>query len=202
MRVRICQPLSGSLDGIRLDEFRAGSTYALGMHIASAFVAQGWAEPAARGDDLSSPVRPPIDPSALVLVVDDEPAMRDLTTTLLALNGYDVVDAAHGADGIARLHQHIPDLVILDVNMPVMDGWEFCAELHGLDGCLGSVPILLLTGADGAQRQAAKLKVRLLHKPCDPDRLLQAVEEALGKRLQSRGTKPKPWKGDQEHHPE
>ena len=181
MQVRFCRQLSGSFDGISLGAFRPGVTYRLGARIAKVFLEQGWAAPA---DDasLTPTVRPPpTDTSTLVLVVDDDADMRQLTATVLASSGYDVIEAVHGEHGLARLCHHIPDLVVLDLNMPIMDGWRFCAALQSLpNGPLASVPVLLLTGADGAHQHLTALKaIGLVQKPFEPDDLLRAVETAL-----------------------
>jgi CheY-like chemotaxis protein len=147
--------------------------------MASVFLAEGWAEPVA---ERAEPVRPPPNRiAALVLVVDDETDLRQLTSDLLTCNGYDVVQAAHGQEAIARLSQHTPDLVVLDLNMPVMDGWQFRAEqLRLADGNLTAIPVLLLTAEDRSDDQLTTLKaVGLIKKPFDPDQLLNAIEAAL-----------------------
>ena len=124
---------------------------------------------------------PPRQPIALVLVVDDQTELRALTSSFLKLNGYDVIEAPDGRMAIAALCQHAPDLVILDLNMPVMDGWQFRAEQQRLaNERLAEIPVLLLTGADGVQDHTASLKaVGFVQKPFDSKQLLEAVEEAL-----------------------
>jgi CheY-like chemotaxis protein len=93
---------------------------------------------------------------ALVLVVDDETNLRQLTADLLSCNGYEVVQACHGMDGLAQLCEHSPDLVILDLNMPVMDGWQFRAEqLRHPDGRLTGDTRPL---ADGRRRTARSVR--------------------------------------------
>jgi CheY-like chemotaxis protein len=181
MRVRICRQPTDAVDGISVEHFRAGVVYNLSNELARVFLAEGWAEPVgevenSRTDESAGRV------SALVLVVDDDTDLRKLTATVLACNGYDVVEARHGREGITRLIQDTPDLVVLDLNMPVMDGWEFRAEQQRLrDGRLSSIPVLLLTAADGASAHTATLKaVGLVEKPFDPERLLAAIKTALG----------------------
>jgi CheY-like chemotaxis protein len=124
---------------------------------------------------------PPHRIAALILVVDDETDLRQLTADLLSCNGYDVVQAGHGRDAIAKLIEHSPDLVVLDLNMPVMDGWQFRAEqLRLRDGHLTAIPVLLLTGEDRSDYQLRTLKaVGFIKKPFDADELLHAIQTAL-----------------------
>lgn len=67
---------------------------------------------------------------ALVLVVDDEPVMRNLIVQAVAKEGYRVIQAENGAECLAQFREHSPDLVLLDAVMPVMDGFECCQELQ------------------------------------------------------------------------
>ena len=178
MRLRICGQPTGTIDGIALNHFRPGLVYDIRTPLAAVFLAEGWGEPCSDPDE--GP-RPPNRLASLVLVVDDHTDMRQLTADVLAGNGYDVIEALDGRDGIASLCQNVPDLVILDLNMPVMDGWQFCAEQQRLpDGHLATIPVLLVTGADDAPDHAVTLKaVGLVKKPFDPDQLLEAVQQAL-----------------------
>jgi len=180
MRLRICRQPTGTVDGIPLDHFREGLVYDIGTQLAAVFLAEGWGEPLT--DDTLRPVRPPPNRvGALVLVVDDHTDLRELTASVLSCNGYDVIEALDGRQAITSLCEHEPDLVVLDLNMPVMDGWQFRAEQQRLpDGHLAAIPVLLVTGADDAGDHAAKLKaVGLVKKPFDPAQLLVAVERAL-----------------------
>lgn len=180
MRVRICRQPAGAIDGMSVEHFRPGLVYDVGSQLASVFLAEGWAEPADRHE--SRPTTQPSDRvAAIVLVVDDDTDLRRMTADVLACNGYGVIEAQHGREGIARLVQDTPDLVVLDLNMPVMDGWEFCAEQRRLpDGRLASIPVVLVTGADGAAEHRVTLKaVGVVEKPFDPERLLAAITTAL-----------------------
>jgi CheY-like chemotaxis protein len=181
VRLRICRQPAGTIDGVRVDHFRPGVVYELGTQLANVFLAEGWAEPVAeRGT--SEALRPqPNRTGALVLVVDDETTLRQLTADLLSSNGYAVVQACHGKDGLAQLREHSPDVVILDLNMPVMDGWQFRAEqLRMRDGRLTAVPVLLLTGEDGPRDRFTTLRAAgLIKKPFAPDQLLHAIKAVL-----------------------
>jgi CheY-like chemotaxis protein len=180
MRVRICRQPAGAIDGMSVERFRPGLIYDLSVQLATVFLSEGWAE---RVDGHEcSPTRQPSDRvGALVLVVDDDTDLRKMTADVLACNGYGVIQAQHGREGIARLVQDTPDLVVLDLNMPVMDGWEFCAEQQRLlDGRLASIPVVLVTGAEGAGAHGLTLKaVGVVEKPFDPERLLATITAAL-----------------------
>jgi len=82
---------------------------------------------------------------------------------------------------MASLCEHVPDLVLLDLNMPVMDGWEFRAEQQQLlNSQLASIPVVLVTAAPDARDHAATLKaVGVVEKPFAPKQLLEAVKLAL-----------------------
>jgi CheY-like chemotaxis protein len=181
MRLRICGQPTGTIDGIPLDHFHPGLVYDISTQLAAVFLAEGWGEPCSDTDEGRRAPRPPNRLAALVLVVDDHTDVRQLTADVLGCNGYDVIEALDGRDGIASLCQNAPDLVILDLNMPVMDGWQFRAEQQRLpDGHLATIPVLLVTGADDAPDHAVTLKaVGLVKKPFDPDQLLEAVQQAL-----------------------
>jgi len=183
MRLRICRQLTGTVDGISLDQFREGLVYDITTQLAAIFLAEGWGEPLST-ESPAAPVRPPPNRvAALVLVVDDHTDLRELTATVLSCNGYDVIEAVDGREAITCLCRDAPDLVLLDLNMPVMNGWQFRAEQQRLpDGHLAAIPVLLVTSADEGPDYAAALKaVGFLKKPFDPAELLSAVERALGR---------------------
>lgn len=178
MRLRICRQPAGTIDGVCVDHFRPGLIYDIGIQLAHVFLTEGWGEPV---EDRSESQRPPNRVAALVLVVDDETDLRRLTADVLLCNGYEVVQAGHGQEAIVQLCEHSPDLVVLDLNMPVMDGWQFRAEQLRLpDGHLTAIPVLLLTGEDRPDDQVATLQaVGLIKKPFEPDELLSAIHSAL-----------------------
>ena len=108
-----------------------------------------------------------------ILVVDDNPAMRKLATVLLETCGYHVETAANGADALAAVQRRVPDLVILDLNMPVMDGPTFAeaARARGL-----RLKLLVYTADVDAARWAARLQADdWLVKAGDPYLLLDKV---------------------------
>src|SRR5258708_5881665 len=153
MRLRILTRPSDSIDGVLLDHLCVGEVYELGAQVACVFLAEQWAEPVM--DDEAIVVHSPsaavsnIEP--VVLVVDDDPDIRLLTEALLTAHGYHVILAAHGRDAIQCLRQRCPDLIVLDLNMPVMDGWTFRSEQRDLaDQKRAAIPVLVMTGEDNA----------------------------------------------------
>src|SRR5688572_6068630 len=83
----------------------------------------------------------------LALVVDDEPLMRLFVREALEQSGHDVCEAEHGAQALERFAEHRPDIVLMDILMPGMDGFTACSQLRDLPG--GSrVPIVVMTGLD------------------------------------------------------
>jgi CheY-like chemotaxis protein len=115
-------------------------------------------------------------PEVRVLVVDDEPDIRATVSAMLEIEGYAVEEAMNGADALAAVERDPPDLILLDMRMPILDGWGFAAELrrrgHG-------TPIVVMTAARDAARWAAEIAAAaFIAKPFGYDDLIQAVEAA------------------------
>ena len=92
-----------------------------------------------------------------VLIVDDEPNIRRMVGALLAAEGYEVRDAPDGASALTRAVESEPDVLLLDLMMPEMSGWEFREE-QLRDEMLRSIPVVVMTasrGFDGEHRGAA-----------------------------------------------
>ncbi|HZZ91198.1 MAG TPA: PAS domain S-box protein [Usitatibacter sp.] len=116
---------------------------------------------------------------ARVLVVDDHAANRELVVTLLRYRGHDTFEAADGAEGLRQVRTHRPDLVISDILMPTMDGFEFVRELRG-DPELERTQVLFYT-AYYHEREARALAracgvSRVLLKPAEPEEFLAAID--------------------------
>ena len=93
-----------------------------------------------------------------ILVVDDDKGARRLTRATLARAGFDVVEAEDGLQALQMFRQTSPDLILLDVSMPVKDGFEACAELRTLPGG-DAVPVMMMTGLDDVQSIELAFKV-------------------------------------------
>ena len=115
--------------------------------------------------------------SPRVLVVDDEPPIRELCRVSLELRGFEVDEAVDGEDALVRLRAGRPDVVLLDVMMPKLDGWATLAAIAE-DAELCDVPIVLMTAlSDDADRERAKRAgvASFVAKPFDPQELVDAI---------------------------
>ncbi len=113
-------------------------------------------------------------PRAPILVVDDDAAILMTVADILEFEGYEVIATSNGAEALLWIEQFRPGLVLLDMRMPILDGWHFTALLQerGIE-----VPILVMTAAQDASRWAAEIgAVGFLAKPFDMTELLAAVE--------------------------
>jgi two-component system, chemotaxis family, chemotaxis protein CheY len=88
-----------------------------------------------------------------ILVVDDDPDLREFLRLMLTSMGFEVISAANGKEALGVLEGHDPDLILLDMRMPVMSGWEFCRAVDGRDAC---PPIVVLTAAPDPAARAAE----------------------------------------------
>jgi CheY-like chemotaxis protein len=113
-----------------------------------------------------------------VLVVDDEPDIRATVAEMLEIEGYSVEEASNGADALRAIELHAPDLILLDMRMPVLDGWGFAAELHRREV---DIPIVVMTAARDAARWADEIAASgSLSKPFGFDDLIRTVGEVRG----------------------
>jgi CheY-like chemotaxis protein len=113
---------------------------------------------------------------ASVLVVDDEPLIRATVCEMLDMAGYRAVSAANGAEALALLQTSPMDIILLDMRMPVLDGWGFAREVRerGID-----VKIIVMTAARDAHAWATEIAAHgALPKPFRMDDLLSAIDEA------------------------
>jgi adenylate cyclase len=117
----------------------------------------------------------------LILVVDDDKAAVDILRTRLSAQGYTVVSATDGEAGLQAVREHRPDLVLLDVNMPRLDGLEVCRRLKA-DDTLSFVPVILVTALADSRDMVAGLDAgadEYITKPVDGAALMARVRSML-----------------------
>jgi CheY-like chemotaxis protein len=124
-----------------------------------------------------------------VLIVDDEPDAVDFTQEIVEGEGYTVVTASDGSKGLAAMRRENPDLVILDVQMPDMDGFEVFQAMKK-DKALKKIPVVMLTGirekvgigfsADEMKDYMGERPNDYIEKPIDPVKLKAALDKILG----------------------
>lgn len=127
----------------------------------------------------------------LILVVDDYADNREMYSTFLRFHGLDVMEAANGKEALEHAFQRVPDLVVMDLSLPGVDGWQATRMLKA-DPRTKNVPVLAVTGhaLAGAPEEAANAGCDgFLTKPCLPEDLLREIQRMLdgrGERQQSR----------------
>ncbi len=120
-----------------------------------------------------------------ILVIDDDPAQVKMIEMTLAEASYRPVTATNGEEGLKTFRQYQPDLVVLDVMMPGMDGWETCYRIRQIS----TVPIIFLTGRQTTDDKVSGFKLGAddyLVKPFLPDELLARVETVLRRTYRAR----------------
>ena len=121
---------------------------------------------------------PVVQDRGTIVVVDDEANIADLVSMYLDREGFRVVVAATGTDGLAAIQQHRPRLVVLDVGLPDVDGLEVCRRIRARSG----VPVIFLTARDGEVDRVLGLELGgddYLTKPFSPPELVARVKAVL-----------------------
>lgn len=116
---------------------------------------------------------------AKILVVDDEPPIRQLLDALLSLNGYDVILAESGTQGLESYRRERPEVVVLDLNMPGMDGIAVLQQIRGLNP---DQPVIIFTGSVSAEieeRLRALGANEMIEKEFQSSRLLDTLKRLL-----------------------
>jgi excisionase family DNA binding protein len=117
----------------------------------------------------------------LVLIVDDDERLREYVRVNLEAEGYVVREAADAEEGLAVLDEESPDLILLDVMMPRVDGWEMLQRVHEKHG-VGAIPVIMFSGKVDEQA-AADATSRGAHgfigKPFDPRSLIDSTKQLL-----------------------
>jgi CheY-like chemotaxis protein len=117
-----------------------------------------------------------------VLIVEDEVDLRQLYAQQLVMSGFEVAEAGNGADAIASITSRAPDVVLMDLSLPVVDGWEATRRLKA-DDRTAHIPVVALTAHDGSgelQRATRAGCDWFVPKPCPPDALIAEVRRILG----------------------
>jgi two-component system, cell cycle response regulator DivK len=120
----------------------------------------------------------------LVLIVEDQSELRRLYAQQFAISGFDVIEAENGADAITHTTARAPDVVLMDLSLPVVDGWEATRRLKS-DARTAHIPVVALTAHDGSgelQRATRAGCDWFVPKPCPPDALITEVRRVLAGR--------------------
>ncbi|GFE81298.1 hypothetical protein GCM10011487_32980 [Steroidobacter agaridevorans] len=121
---------------------------------------------------------PKQDNRTFALVVDDSITVRRVTQRLLERNGMRVMTAKDGVDALSILQEHIPDVILLDIEMPRMDGYELATQVRA-DARLTDIPIVMITSRVGEKHRARAIEIGVndyLGKPYQENQLLDAIE--------------------------
>ncbi len=123
----------------------------------------------------------PVQKQTVALVVDDSITMRRVTQRLLERNGFRVILAKDGLEAISMLQDHRPDIILLDVEMPRMDGYEFARHVRN-DPVVSNVPIIMVTSRVSEKHRARAIEIGVndyVGKPYQERELLEAVQHQL-----------------------
>jgi two-component system chemotaxis response regulator CheY len=117
----------------------------------------------------------------VVLIVDDDTGMREYMKANLEMEGYSVREASNAEEGLAAIDTEPPDLILLDVMMPHVDGWEMLRRMQERHG-VGSIPVIMFSGKVD-ERSAAEAEERgatgFIGKPFDPSQLIERTKQLL-----------------------
>jgi CheY-like chemotaxis protein len=115
--------------------------------------------------------------STCILIVEDDQEIRETLTDILEMEGYQTNYAVNGKDGLSKVQAVKPNLIFLDLNMPVMDGMEFLKQREN-DAVLKNIPVIVMTATGDARRaEAEKYANSVIKKPMDLNVVLNSVEK-------------------------
>jgi CheY-like chemotaxis protein len=123
-----------------------------------------------------------------VLVVDDYTDAREMYSEYLQFSGFDVIEAGNGVEALERAADSAPDIILMDLSLPVMDGWEATRRLKA-DQATADIPIVALTGhalagiLEGARKAGCDAFVT---KPCLPEDLVKEIQKVLSAPLSTK----------------
>ena len=119
--------------------------------------------------------------SPVVLIVDDDPRLREYVRVNLEMEGYSVREAENAEEGLSVLEESTPDLVLLDVMMPGVDGWEMLRRVQERHG-VGSIPVIMFSGKvdeQAAAEAASRGAQAFVGKPFSPQELIDQTKQLL-----------------------
>ncbi len=120
-----------------------------------------------------------------ILCIEDEPEMIDLIRLILGRRGYEVQGASGGKEGLQKVQQELPDMVLLDLMMPDMDGWEVYQQIKA-DEKTKSIPVIVITAKAQSIDKVLGLHVAKVEdyiaKPFSPQELLDSIEKVFDKK--------------------
>jgi two-component system response regulator VicR len=123
----------------------------------------------------------------VVVCIEDEPEMIDLVKLILSRKGFQVVGAMGGREGLEAIQRHKPDLVLLDLMMPDMDGWEVYQKMKA-DDATKAIPVIVVTAKAQSIDKVLGLHIAkvddYITKPFGPQELLESVEQVLARHTQ------------------
>jgi CheY-like chemotaxis protein len=117
----------------------------------------------------------------MVLIAEDQAELRQLYAQQLSMSGFEVIEASNGAEAISLTSANLPDVILMDLSMPVVDGWEATRRLRA-DRRTAHIPVVALTAHDGSgelQRATTAGCNWFVPKPCPPDALITEVRRVL-----------------------
>jgi DNA-binding response OmpR family regulator len=108
-----------------------------------------------------------------ILIVEDDAALREMMAELLEVEGFDADVACNGQEALEKAHENPPRVIVLDMMMPVMDGWTFRAHQR-FDAVIADIPVVILSAAP-VERLANVRAAAVLQKPFDYEGLISAI---------------------------
>lgn len=120
---------------------------------------------------------------ALILVIEDNPEIRENATEMLELDGHTVLAASHGREGLDLARRHIPDIILCDIMMPVMNGYQVLSAIRS-DHSTSHIAFIFVTAQSEKSQREEGLRMgadEYLHKPFEMEELLQAVDHLLNR---------------------
>jgi DNA-binding response OmpR family regulator len=120
-----------------------------------------------------------------VVYIEDESEMIDLVRLILSRKGYDVIGANSGREGLDAIRQKLPDLVLLDLMMPDMDGWDVYQQMKSVEATR-DIPVIVITAKAQSIDKVLGLHIAkvddYISKPFSPQELVESVEKVIGQR--------------------